>query len=329
MSSGGGGSQQKSTQTVVPWAGVQPYITDYLAKSQNVANTPFQYNAGDQIAPFSPEQQYGLAAQTQRAIQGSPVNAAAQSNITDTLNGNYLSPDSNPWLKANVDQALNDVTGRINSQFGNANFGGSANQELLARNLGSTAAGLYGQNYTTERGNQLQAANLAPTLANTDYQDIAALQNVGAQRQGLSQSYLNQANNLYNSYIGYPAQQLDIYGNAVRTGLGGGSTSTSSTPNPNQSNPFAGALGGAATGFSIGGPWGAAAGGLLGALSDQRLKTNIKRIGTHKKGFGIYEYDILGRHEVGVLAQEVEKVIPEAVTLHPSGYKQVYYAMLG
>jgi len=243
-----GGSKQTSTSSTTPWSGVQPYITDYLQKSQNAVNTPFQYNSADQIAPFSPEQQYGLSMQTQRAIQGSPVNAAAQGNITDTLNGAYLSPDSNPYLKANVDQALSDVTGRVNSQFGNANFGGSANQELLTRNLGATASGMYGQNYTTERGNQLQAAGMAPTLANTDYQDIQALQNVGAQRQGLSQQYLDQANNLFNANAGWGQQKLNNYGQAVGIGMGGGSNTTSTSPNPNQSNGLANLVG---TGLSI------------------------------------------------------------------------------
>jgi hypothetical protein len=240
---GGGGGTQKTTQSTTPWAGVQPYIKDYLSTAQNVADTPFQFNAGDQVAGFSPEQQYGLSAQTQRAIQGSPVNLAAQNNITNTLQGSYLSPDSNPWLKANVNQALDDVTGRVNSQFSNANFGGSTNQEVLARNLGSTAAGMYGQSYAQERGNQLQAAGMAPTLANTDYQDLSALQGVGAQRQALSQQYLDQANNLYGQYTGYPQQQLDAYGRAVGVGMGGGSTTVGTSPNPNQSNTLANVAG--------------------------------------------------------------------------------------
>lgn len=63
-------------------------------------------------------------------------------------------------------------------------------------------------------------------------------------------------------------------------------------------------------------------------LSDRRLKTNIKRIGTHKLGVGIYEYDILGKHDVGVMAQEVIHVLPEAIHIHPSGYMMVDYGRL-
>jgi hypothetical protein len=82
---GGGGSKQTQTTTVTPWAGVQPHITNYLSRAQDVSNTPFQFNQGDQIAPFSPEQQFALSGTTQRAIQGSPNNLAAQGNNFNTL----------------------------------------------------------------------------------------------------------------------------------------------------------------------------------------------------------------------------------------------------
>lgn len=263
---GGGGSKQSQNTTVTPWYGVQPYLKDYLRDSQTQANTPFQFNAGDQIAPFSPEQQYGLAATTQRAIQGSPVNMAAQNNAYGTLNGDYMSPDSNPWLRQNVDRALGDVQTRVNSQFNNSNFGGSVHQEVLGRSLGQTAAGMYGENYQQERGRQMQAQALAPGLAETDYRDMQALLGVGDARRGLSQDYLNQANGLFNQNVQYPQQQLDAYGRAIGVGMGVGSNQTTTGPNPNQSSPIAGAIGGAATGFSIGGTWGAAAGGILGGL---------------------------------------------------------------
>ena len=63
-------------------------------------------------------------------------------------------------------------------------------------------------------------------------------------------------------------------------------------------------------------------------FSDRRLKSNIQRIGTHKLGIGIYEYDIMGRHEIGVMAQEVEKVMPEAISRHSSGYMMVDYGRI-
>ena len=64
------------------------------------------------------------------------------------------------------------------------------------------------------------------------------------------------------------------------------------------------------------------------SFSDKRLKSNIIRIGTHPLGIGIYEYDIFGRREIGAMAQEVKKVLPEAVRIHPSGFMMVDYGRL-
>jgi hypothetical protein len=267
-----GSSKQTQTTTVTPWAGVQPYITDYLGRAQGQSNVPFQFNQGDQIAPLSPEQQYGLSGTTARAIQGSPNNLAAQGNNFNTLMGAYMSPDSNPWLKQNVDTALGDVQSRVNSQFNNNNFGSSAHQETLTRNLGQTAAGMYGSNYDQERGRQMQASALAPTLAETDYRDLQALTGVGDVRRGLAQDYLNQANGLFNNATGYNQQQLDNYGRAVGLGMGVGSNQTSTSPNPYQSSPIAGAIGGGMAGYSLGpmlglgGPVSAGVGAVLGGL---------------------------------------------------------------
>lgn len=74
-----------------------------------------------------------------------------------------------------------------------------------------------------------------------------------------------------------------------------------------------------------------AAGALKTAFfSDSRLKKDIKRIGIHAKGIGIYSWEYLwGTKAIGVMADEVEKIIPEAVTTHKSGFKIVNYAMLG
>jgi len=76
--------------------------------------------------------------------------------------------------------------------------------------------------------------------------------------------------------------------------------------------------------FSLGG---AALGSPWLMSSDRRLKRNIKRIGTHDTGIGIYSYEyVWGEPGVGVMADEVERVIPDAVVTHPSGFKMVDYS---
>lgn len=75
---------------------------------------------------------------------------------------------------------------------------------------------------------------------------------------------------------------------------------------------------------------GALGGAGIKAASDRRLKKNIKRIGTHVLGIGLYTWDYLwGQPFSGVMADEVEQVMPEAIVMHPSGFKMVNYSMLG
>lgn len=66
----------------------------------------------------------------------------------------------------------------------------------------------------------------------------------------------------------------------------------------------------------------------LKAWSDARLKSRIRRIGTHPIGVGIYKYEIFGEPDIGVMAQELLTVKPEAVSIHPSGFYQVDYGRL-
>jgi hypothetical protein len=75
--------------------------------------------------------------------------------------------------------------------------------------------------------------------------------------------------------------------------------------------------------------------------SDINAKQNIVRIGMHPLGFGLYLFDYkagfaercgagcrTGR-QFGVMAQEVEPVMPAAVCKDADGYLRVDYAALG
>lgn len=62
-------------------------------------------------------------------------------------------------------------------------------------------------------------------------------------------------------------------------------------------------------------------------MSDRRLKDNVVRVGTHPLGIGIYEYDIFGERQTGVMADEVLTVKPDAVG-EVAGYLTVDYGRL-
>ena len=91
--------------------------------------------------------------------------------------------------------------------------------------------------------------------------------------------------------------------------------------------------------FSIGGSLAGAPKGSLDFMkfSDIRIKENIKPVGVLPNGLNVYEFDYkpqfkdiagYGKH-IGVMAQEVEKVMPYAVINANNGYKMVNYSMLG
>ena len=62
-----------------------------------------------------------------------------------------------------------------------------------------------------------------------------------------------------------------------------------------------------------------------------RLKHDIVLLGRLDDGLGYYRFVYNGGHTayVGVMAQEVRTVMPEAVTRGPDGYMRVSYDRLG
>lgn len=94
-----------------------------------------------------------------------------------------------------------------------------------------------------------------------------------------------------------------------------------------------GGLFGAGAATAFGG--GAGAGALLGLLSDIRLKENIVKIGELPSGLNLYRWDwtkegkklAVNQIPVGVIAQEAQKLFPEAVT-ESDGFLRVDYKRL-
>jgi hypothetical protein len=70
---------------------------------------------------------------------------------------------------------------------------------------------------------------------------------------------------------------------------------------------------------------------ISGADSDRRLKTDIVRVGQLRAGIPLYRFRYIGRTEVfvGVMAQDVLPVVPEAVITDASGFMRVDYRRLG
>jgi hypothetical protein len=98
---------------------------------------------------------------------------------------------------------------------------------------------------------------------------------------------------------------------------------------------FSGGGRGGGGGFGGGGGRGGGRGGGGrgggGRRSDMRLKHDIVLLGRLDDGLGYYRFVYNGGHTayVGVMAQEVQAVAPEAVTRDADGYMRVSYDQLG
>ena len=70
--------------------------------------------------------------------------------------------------------------------------------------------------------------------------------------------------------------------------------------------------------------------------SDARIKEHVRQIGVLGNGLNVYAYEYKAPYkdtwghgqQIGVMAQEVEQIIPKAVSDHPDGYKMVDYSMI-
>ena len=94
------------------------------------------------------------------------------------------------------------------------------------------------------------------------------------------------------------------------------------------------AMGGGGGGFRGGGGGGGGfrgGGGGGGRRSDIALKHDVMLLGHLDNGLGYYRFSYLGsqRPYVGVMAQEVQAVMPDAVTRGSDGYLRVHYERLG
>jgi hypothetical protein len=272
-SSGGGGGSQTTVQKADPWSGQQPYLTRGFQDAQKLFldSPPPSYYPYSTVQPFSPETNTALQLQTMRALNGSPVQDAANNQLTDTLNGNYLY--GGQGFNQAVDAASRRILPQIDSQFEAAGRTGSGLASTArTQAISDSFANQYGQ----ERENQMRGLLTSPSVQAQDYADIDRLKNTGSTLEGYQGGLLNDQVNRYNYGQNITEDQLKQYMNLIQGNYGG--TTTTTAP-PLTSNSGAGMLGGALGGASLAstlgasmggaglaGPWGLAAGAGAGLL---------------------------------------------------------------
>lgn len=71
-------------------------------------------------------------------------------------------------------------------------------------------------------------------------------------------------------------------------------------------------------------------GGLNWMGSDRKLKENIKKLGESPSGLGIYKFNYIdnAKKYIGVMADEVMEIVPEAVAIMSNGFLGVNYNLI-
>lgn len=240
----GGGDSGSKTQKVVntsePYPQAKPLYNEFLQRLQQtfqkggLKQSPFP---GQTVAPTAPETAQAWQGTTDRALAGSDLNRASQSQIMARLDPNYLTTQS-PELQAIIDQARQGV----NAEFtrGGRTFSG-AHGNALSGSEGE----LRFSDLLRKSGEQQFAIGAAPVQAREDYYDLQQLGGVGQQREAKLQDLINAEIERFNALQAGKMGELENYRNLF-SGLGGG-TSTTTQPRPPQANPWIQGAGTAAT----------------------------------------------------------------------------------
>lgn len=258
---------------------------------------------------LSPEQQklYELGTQTQQNLGQLGVDQSAK--VTDILNSPFdlnsaISTQQGDIATKLLDPVWKQREDALAVKLANQGISpGSEAYTTALRDFGMQRDNAYNSALLTGRG---QAATEALTQRNQPLNEITALMG-GSQVAQPNFASTPQTSIQPPDYQGAVAQnyagQLSNYNQKI-----------------GQQNAMMGGLFGLAA-APLGG-W--AYGGFK--TSDRRLKKDIRRVGKADNGLPIYLFRYKGDDEIhlGLMAQDVEKVRPEAVTTI-SGYKAVHY----
>jgi hypothetical protein len=297
-----------------------------------------------------------------RLVKGQYNNPAMDETRRIAMGGDV---GMNPYLEAFYERASRpllqqlreEVNPSIDIDAASRGRGGSGMHAMLRNKAGEQtgqaltdlATGIYGGAYESDQGRRMQALGQLGALGQQDITNRlagAGLYDVGIGRQlqaasmapGLDAARFADAERLYqlgqqrvNAPYDIGGQYAGVLG-AFPT-QGGGSTQTQQMPGESPiAGGFAGGLGGAATFGALG--WNPLLGGGLGAaaglLSDERAKEDIQPVGITFGGTPLYKYRYReevggGPTMIGVLAQDVAKDQPDAVTMGPDGLLRVIY----
>ena len=313
----------------------------------------FTYNGTDANGNPTYNQDISFSPTQQALYNQSTANQTQQGQIAGTalqgVNKQFNTPYDLSGAVGGMTPSQADLSGDYNNQYKNLyqqqtsyldpQFQNQQNQlDSQLANQGILPGSQAYQNAQDEQSRNKtfayqQAANQAQAGAGSEQSRMA---NLGLQNQA-------QAAQLYTQQYQAP---LNFY-NALQTGSQASlpqfsATSTNNQAAPNvlgayannmnaQNNAYNAQVGSSNSTTGALGSLGSAALPLaFAAFSDVRLKSNIKKLGKIR-GHNLYEFEYIGddRKHIGVMAQEVKNIVPEAVITAENGFMMVDYNMIG
>ena len=334
-------TQQQSSSN--PWAPAAPVLQGILGQLGgavgNAGLTPDQTTAFNQLTanaqagnPYAPA--VGDTASTLLAGGGPDrsgylTNAYSdlQSQLSPWASGAMADPSQNPVLAQQLGVMSNDVTNSINQEFA------AAGRDLSPDNSQAVARGIMQGAAPLLANAQQQGLNAASTLYNAGNTTGAGLSALDQTNLANQQAGINAANSALTAQnwgptqliadqqqqFGLPLQNLaqisgiaDPMAQQFATTSSDGTT-TSQTQVPLWQQILGGALAAAGTAAKF-------------TTSDARVKEHKVQVGALHDGTPVYAFNYIGdpATRIGLIAQDVEKRRPDAVT-EVNGVKAVDY----
>lgn len=267
---------------------------------------------GQKLLDYSNQTQLGLgqlqgtALGTAQNVLSKPMDLSSVKDIEDQSYANQTARLDPQWKQNDEAQAAQLANQGITQ--------GSEAYNNAMRTYGQTKNDAYTQARLAALSTAPQTYQLATATRNQPLNELSAIM-TGSQVQNPS-------------FVSTPQQQATPGANMLGAAQAQGQFDQANYANQmglynsqvGQNNSMMGGI------FGLGGALGSAA---LTKYSDRRLKSQIRLLRKNEIGVGIYEYVIAGIRQIGVMADEVLRVRPEAVETMPSGYMKVNYEMVG
>ena len=333
----GGNSGLIGANNVASGANSPSYVAPTNATMAQVNPTIGSLGSGSAMSASNPtfNQSQGFLSNQMTNASENPFDTPGFQNLVNSTLANVIPATSASFInggRADSGLATAAQTAAATNAVGGLASNYSLQEQALGQQAANTAAQNYGtglnatlgaaglaeQNFQAQEGNQLKAAGLSPLIDAQQVSDLGTALSTAGMTQTNNQNQINANVGAWNYNQNLPFNMLSQYENYI---TGAGVPASTSTTQPYYTNPTANIMSGVTGG--IGGVAGLAYLASLIPMSDRKLKTDIHRIGTSESGFPLYlfryKWEPKGTTRIGLMAQDVQKTMPEAVFQTPIG----------